>query len=260
MSATMSKPKRANPPKFSAAPVASGKWRSKLENPTAIIGVDLSPASIALAALNYDPKLKKIYGPGFHMHRWKPEDHYFTRMKDLAKAFSLVNAVLNEVKFFGSDVDVWIAVEEPWPFGMVGRAQSQSLKQQAEMSGAFLGGLLRNNYQNIFQIQANSWRKIVADDLGITTHHSKWKDPALAAVYNCTPGDTGKFRAKQWALQRKFPGNAEIPDWPEIINHRQLGRIPRPADSRHKAIQCDDRYDALAVMMWMRDEWYRELK
>jgi hypothetical protein len=179
-------------------------------------------------------------------------------MRDCAKGFSFLNHVLNEVKFFGSDTDVWVAVEEPWPLGSVGRFQSSALKQQAEISGAFLGGLLRYGIRNLFQIPANSWRKLVADDLGITIHHSKWKDPALCEIYHCLPKDVGKFRAKQWALEKNFVGNFEVPDWPEIINTKK-GRVPKPKDSRARAIQCDDRYDSLAILEWMRAEWLRSL-
>ena len=163
-----------------------------------------------------------------------------------------------ELKFFGELSNVFIAVEEPWPLGMVGRTQSNALKQQAEISGAFLGGLLRYGYKNIFQIPANSWRKVVADDLGITIHHSKWKDPMLCERYNCKPADSGKFRAKQWALECFSTGDARVPDWPDIINSAK-GKIPRPEGSRAKAVQPDDRYDGLAVMQWVRDEFYRGL-
>jgi hypothetical protein len=257
----MTKPASATGPKFRAKPIASGKKRRKERIPgeisTALIGVDLSPSSIALAAYNYDVKLHKIYGPGFHIHRWRTEDHYFDRLRDCAKGFAFVNHVLNEVKFFGADVDVWVAAEEPWPFGAVGKFQSNSLKQQAEISGAFLGGLLRYGIRNLFQIPANSWRKLVADDLGITIHHSKWKDPELCDVFNCLPKDTGKFRAKQWALKKNF--GETVPDWPDIIESSKLGKIPRPQDSKARAVQCDDRYDALAICEWMRGEWLRSL-
>lgn len=259
----MAKLKSGKRAKIRVKPVASGKRHRKERVPgeisTALVGVDLSPSSIALAAYNYDTTLQRIYGPGFHIHRWTPEDHYFDRLRDCAKGFKFLNHVLNEVKFFGSDVDVWVAVEEPWAFGQVGRFQSSALKQQAEVSGAFLGGLLRNDIRNLFQIQANSWRKLVADDLGITIHHTKWKDPKLCEIYNCLPKDSGKFRAKQWALEKKFVGSSEIPDWPDIIESGKHGKIPRPKDSKARAVQPDDRYDALAVLEWMRGEWLRSL-
>jgi hypothetical protein len=93
-------------------------------------------------------------------------------------------------------------------------------------------------------------------------HHSKWKAQDLGwgmkdpcGFFNCAPGNLGKFRAKAWALGTY---GRDVPDWPEIIESSK-GKIPRPEDSKAKAVQCDDRYDALAVMVWMEREWQRGL-
>jgi hypothetical protein len=225
----------------------------------AIIGFDTSTLSIAGAAFGYDRVLNRYVGPKFSMLRWTKDDHYFNRLKAAAKAESIIQELQAELSLFVGPEQIYIYQEEPWPMGasFTRKGISQSMKQQAEVSGAFLGGLIRFGYQNVTQLNSMRWRKIVADDLGITVHHSKWRDPELCATYNCKPADTGKFRTKQWALkhtgfQRFFP--EEIPNWPDIIT-RPEGKVPRPKGSFAKAIQPDDRYDALAIA-WTG---YREL-
>lgn len=220
----------------------------------AVLGFDLSMSSIAGAGIAYDSTLNKYLGPKFLYLRWEKDDDYFSRLREAANAQLLVEGILSELGVMLKLDEIFIAQEEPWPVGMAVRGGISSyLKQQAEISGAFLGGLVRWGYQNVSQINSMRWRKMVADDLGITTHHSKWRSPELALRYNCAPKDSGKFRAKQWALginnglnmaMRSFPD--EIPDWPDII-HSKDGNKPRPEGSVAKAIQPDDRYDALAV-------------
>jgi hypothetical protein len=237
--------------------------KSKPKSPkatTVIIGADISMSSIALAGIAFDATLKKRVGPGFHIWRWDQGTHYFDRITDCVHCENFIWDVYAELKLGNvNSENVYIAVEEPWPFGIVGKAQSGYLKQQAEISGAFLAGLLKYGFRNIFQISANSWRKIVADGLGISTHHTRWKDQQQGwnvedpcGFFNCKPDDLGKFRAKAWALSIY---DGVIPDWPEIIEATGKGKVPRPKDSRAKAVQCDDRYDALAVCAWMEREW-----
>ena len=226
---------------------------------TVIMGADISMSSIALAGIALDGTLKKTVGPQFQIHRWDTGTHYFDRITDCARCENYIWNLYADLKLGNVELsNVYIAVEEPWPFGLVGKAQSGYLKQQAEISGAFLAGLLRYGFRNIFQISANSWRKLVADELEITIHHSKWKAPDLGwampdpcGFFNCKPADLGKFRSKAWALGTY---GGEVPEWPEIIETAK-GKLPRPEDSRAKAVQADDRYDALAVCEWMRREW-----
>jgi hypothetical protein len=245
--------------KFQRKPIARGKRKRVSKEPTVIIGIDVSMSSIAMAGLSLDTILNEIRGPEFVIRRWESGTHYFDRITDCAHPENYIWNLLSDLKCGNVELENFhIAVEEPWPLGIVGRAQSSYLKQQAEISGALLAGLLRYGYKNIFQIPANYWRKLVADELGITMHHSKWKaqdlgwaTPDPCGFFNCKPGDLGKFRAKQWALGTY---GREVPDWPEIIESSK-GKIPRPDDSRAKAIQCDDRYDALAICEWMHREW-----
>jgi hypothetical protein len=219
----------------------------------AVLGFDISLSSIAAAGIGYDETLKKFKGPEFMYLRWEKDDEYFDRLKEAANAHLLIDALLTELGLVLNMDEIFIAQEEPWPVGMALRGGASSfLKQQAEISGAFLGGLVRWGYTNVSQMNSIRWRQVVASDLGITIHHSKWRSPELALQYNCKPIDSGKFRAKQWALNPgyAFQGGAfpnEIPDWPDII-HSKDGNKPRPEGSVAKAIQPDDRYDALAVM------------
>ena len=111
---------------------------------------------------------------------------------------------------------------------------------------------MRYGFENIVQINSMRWRKMIADDLGITTHFTKWRSGDLATRFNCRPDASGKFRAKEWALDGDFRLPDEIPDWPDIVKHRR--KRPRQEGSTAKAEQPDDRYDALAIMfVWLRN-------
>jgi hypothetical protein len=262
MSTPVKKKRPKIPPKPSVRKkhpkLAEAKPRILRKRGWMIVGFDTSMTSLAGAAIGWDATLKKFKGPVFVERRWTKDDHYFVRLNTAARSHDLVLELQHQLGLELNLEESWIAQEEPWPVGMVGRNTHISgyLKQQAEISGAFLGGLVRYGWQNVSQINSMKWRTMIAQDLGITTHHTKWKDPELALKYNCKPADTGKFRAKQWALDHGgfkaftlgiFPN--EIPDWPDLIQ-RPSGLGPRPDDSHAKAVQPDDRYDALAVMWW----------
>ncbi len=216
-----------------------------------VVGFDTSMSSISSAAFAYDAITKKLRGPVFRTVRWNsPEHEYFDRIKAAAKAHEIIWDLQGDLNVTMDLEEIFIAQEEPWPMGMSLGKTSGFLKQQAEISGAFLGSLIRWGYTNVAQINTTRWRMMVAEDLGITIHHTKWKSADLALKYNCRPDDSGKFRAKQWAMN---PGYAfmgvfprEIPNFPDIIE-RKGGKIPRPEGSTAKAVQPADEYDALAV-------------
>jgi len=231
---------------------------SKPDKGWMIAGFDVSMSSVAGAAIAYDAILDKMKGPVFVIDRWTKEDHYFDRLKGAAKAHDYVHSLQAQLLISISPEKVFIVQEEPWPphGDFVKRGDSGWLKQQAEMSGAFLGGLVRYGFQNVSQIGNIRWRTTVANELGITTHVSKWKNPDMpkgwAATLNVAPKDLGKFRAKQWATQNsgyawQHAFTEEVPVWPDIIESQKHGKIPRPETSRAKAVQPDDRYDALAI-------------
>ena len=221
-----------------------------------ICGFDTSLSSIAGAAIAYDAVLDKYKGPVFKILRWSKEDEYFLKLHQAAKSHEIVLDLQAQMNVsMGSD-EIFIAQEEPWPLGMAMGKASGALKQQAEVSGAFLGGLVRYGFQNIVQMNTTRWRMMIAEHLEITIHHTKWRDPELALKYNCRPDNSGKFRAKQWALSVwdnvAFPN--EIPDLPDIIENKKLGKIPRPEGSTAKAVQPADEYDALAIGWTLYEE------
>jgi hypothetical protein len=254
----MAKPIPKRSPKFRKRASAREKSKWFPKKPTLIAGIDISMSSIAMAGIWYDVTMKKIKGPEFQIWRWPVGTHYFNRLEDVVRIENYIDNLLGELNAFVEKENMYFAVEEPWPFGMVKQMQSSFLKQQAEMSGALLGGLLRYGVEGIFQINSKSWQKVVADDLGITTHHSKWKSQRLADEYNCNFDDSGKWRAKEWALS-KVDLPSRVPDWPDIITSTKYGKVPRPQGSTAKAIQPDDRYDALGIMEYMRREIWRDI-
>lgn len=201
------------------------------------VGIDLSTASISGCAIGYDKTLRKDVGPVFHTVRWEREDDYFTRLNVLCRGHNFILDMMAPLKMLVKQDNVHIAIEEPWPFGMQKRLESNSLKQQAQMSGVFIGSLLRYGFERIYEIHNQWWKGIIADDLGITTHWSKYGK-----------GIEGKMRAKEWALEFH-----DVPDWPDLI-YSKRGLIPRPEGSKAKAKQPDDRYDALAISCWMAKE------
>jgi hypothetical protein len=221
-------------------------------------GFDLSMSSVAGAAIGYDGTLKRMTGPDFTMKFWGKDTHYFERITDCANADTLIHELQERLGIFAELDEIYIAVEEPFPVGMVKRLESKALKQQAEISGAFLAGLLRYGYKNIFQISWYQWAQLVAAELGITIHHSKWSYKENPFPLAPSGKGSGKWRSKEWARMRgvKLLDYEEtiIPDWPDLINHNTLGKIPRPETSKAKAAQPDDRYDALGVMNWMVNE------
>lgn len=253
---------REGRPRKKHKPLVKAKPRVLRKRGYMVCGFDTSMSSLAGAAIGWDATLRKFVGPEFVLRRWSKDDHYFTRLKDAAQAHDLVLDLQHGLGLQLNLDEVWIAQEEPWPVGMVGHSKHISgfLKQQAEISGAFLGGLIRFGYQQVSQINSAHWRKLVADMLSdstgedVSTHYTKWKSGALAQRFNCKPADSGKFRTKQWALDVMLPFfgqmyQTEIPDWPDLIN-RPSGLLPRPEDSVAKAVQPDDRYDSLAIMWW----------
>src|SRR5262245_49540714 len=220
-------------------PVAKAKKKRKIPSPGrepgwVVCGFDTSYSCIAGAAISYDKVLGKLKGPRFETVRWNIEDDYFKRLKDAAKGYEIVLDLQMHLGVSMEPEKIFIAQEEPWPLGIASTGKTSGfMKQQAEISGSFLGGLVRYGFTNIVQMNSIRWRTMIADDLGITTHFSKWRDPSLALKYNCTPEDSGKFRSKQWARGQKdfMPGFPDkIPDIPDVIK-RNEGRVLRPEGS-----------------------------
>lgn len=214
------------------------------------IGFDTSLSSVAGAAWAYDKITKQEKGPEFTMWRWTKDRHYFDRITDCSRAHEFVQTLCAQLGVIVELEDVFIAIEEPWPIGMVGKMESQSLKQQAEISGALLAGLLRYGYTQIFQIHNTWWRQVVAKELGISIAPQKWNYTESPFQYAPHGKGSGKWRAKEYGLK------LGLPDWPDLVKNKD-GKIPRPEMSKAKAVQPDDRYDAFAILQWMRQEYVR---
>lgn len=179
--------------------------------------------------------------------RWDRNTDYWKRIEEAAKGHELLHELFAALKIEPNLDEVYIVHEEPVAISHFRKGASQVAKQQMEIGGALLGGLLRWGWKNLWQIQAQQWQKPVADDLGITTHHTKW---------NPTKKE-GKFRAKDWIKEfhPKWDGH-----WPDLISHNKLGLIVKPETSRAQGVQSDDRYEALAMANFMRLELKKEKK
>ena len=202
------------------------------------LGVDISMSSIAIAAIGWDKTMRKMRGPSLHTTRWNQGEHYFERMEDASRAQNLVDAAVSGLNFYVSGMeDIFIAVEEPWPLGIVKRAQSAWIKQQAQMSGSFIGGLLRYGYRNVYEINNQQWHGIV---------RAHFKPETI-------PQKEIKWKVKEWALEA-----FDVPAFPDLIQSKH-GKIPKPDTSRAKPEQPDDIYYALGIMSWMQNECEQQI-
>jgi hypothetical protein len=200
---------------------------------------------MAGSAFAWDATLKKYKGPVELITRWSSETNWYDRLSEAAYGPMFLLELLGEFKLPIPLEYTFIAIEEPWAYGHAkNQHQSGWLKQQAQIQGALLSSLLRYGYREVNEINNQSWRGIVADYLGITTHYSKWGK-----------GSVGKVRARQWA-EAKWP---KLEKYPDLISSSKHGLIPRPEGSRAQAAQCDDRYAARAMAWWMRREVLAQL-
>lgn len=245
----MKKPVKKRKVAVSGKKPSDKKW-TKVE--WVCIGADVSMSSISLAGLarTRDGKLRH----GAISKRWLKNTDYFIRLKEAAAAQEFTFDLFAEMKVMAELNEIAFAVEEAVSIGFLQRAESAWVKQQLQISGAFLGGLLKWGYSDIYEIQANQWRALVAHDLGITTHTSKWNNTeylALPPEFHAAPKNVGKYRAQQWVqvFHSKWDGH-----WPDIVNTKD-GQVPR-GNSKAQGVQSDDRYEALAMAEWLR----RELK
>src|SRR5688572_12382587 len=185
----------------------------------AAVGFDTSLSSIAGAAIAWDSTLGKMVGPVFTERRWMTSVDYFIRLKDAVNSPVLVQELMGKLLLPLEMNQIWICQEAPVHMG---GKMGAWIKQQCEISGAFLGGLVKWGYPNIEQVNNKTWKKMVAEDLGISQ-----SDPEF------------KFLVKEWAMEEY----AGVPDWPNLIRKEGVGLIPKPESSRAKGVQPDDRYD-----------------
>jgi hypothetical protein len=202
-------------------------------------GFDISMSVIAGSAKMYDGVLNRMRGPVWYEYRFKPEDDYFTRMRIASIAHEHILDMVCQIKGCVFELDeIHIAVEEPVPFGMIKKGNSQSIKQQIEINGAFLGGLCRWGYKNLYQVNVKTWRGLVAEDFEMKQNK-----------------EFDKFTVVEWAKEL-YP---DIPDWPDLIRTNK-GLVAKPKTSVAKPAQPDDRYDATGIMEWCFDTVAKENK
>jgi hypothetical protein len=229
--------KKKKRPNSGKSPVPGKKPWSRVE--WVCVGIDTSYYSISMGGIakTKDGKIRV----GAVARRWNRQTDYFKRIEEAAKSHEIMQELFAAMKIEPNLDEVYIVHEEPAAMSHIQKGASGVIKQQIEIGGAMLGGILRWGWKNVWQIQAQKWQAPVAADLGITTHYSKW---------NPTKKE-GKFRAKEWIekFHPKWDGH-----WPDLISNSKLGLIPRPDSSKARGTQSDDRYEALAMAHFMRLE------
>jgi hypothetical protein len=123
----MTKPRKKHPRK----PLAEITLK---ERGWMVVGFDTSPSSLAGAAIAYDRTLNKLKGPKFVMRRWGKDDHYFTRLKDSAKAHELILDLMASLGVMLTLDEIFICQEKAWPAGMGRRALDCAL-ERAQATG-----------------------------------------------------------------------------------------------------------------------------
>jgi hypothetical protein len=198
------------------------------ENSWAVIGIDLSLTSLSGALMFYDAILDKLKGPILQSERFERSVHFLDRLAVVSRAENFIHSLMSEANCVGLDLNqVWIGVEEPWPAGIVKKAESGWLRQQAEIVGAFMGGLSRYGFVNVYEVNNSSWKNAIKEEVG------HWPD---------------KWDVKSWAIDAYG-----VPDLPDLIKTSR-GLMPQPEKSKAKPQQPDDTYDACGVMAWMEQE------
>lgn len=201
--------------------------------------------AISLVAFGYDAVLDKMRGPLYGEIRFMPDDDYFWRLGQAARAHELAVDVLG--KLWTPMEQTHLAFEEPWYYGAVKQGASGYLKQQAEIAGAVKGSLVRYGYTNLNEINNQQWYKVLREE-GVPfvtpPRGSSQAEKNAAKLKN-------KFLVKEWAM-----GAWGLPDLPDLVKAKSGAKIPRPKEgfgSKAKAIQPNDIYDAAAVCAWMCD-------
>lgn len=224
------------PPEGIVARKSAAKHRRfKGAKPTwVVVGVDISLTSMSGAMMMYDGLLDRMRGPSVHAVRWERDVDFFSRMDQAARSANFILDLMSGIGGVIAHPDqMFIGVEEPWPAGIVKRAESGWLRQQAQIQGAFISGLVRFGYRNVYEVNAQSWRALVAHELGMKVNR-----------------EFDKWTVKEWAIDAY-----SLPDLPDLIDNRKRGLIPKPPTSKAKPRQPDDIYDACGIMAWMEREY-----
>lgn len=190
------------------------------------IGADLSLSSLALSAKMYDATLQKMRGPSWTITRWDKSVSLDEKLRQVAKAHDFIHEIMYELNHgIIPDSDcLFIGVEELPPRAM----QAKRYREQAEIIGSFVGGLLRYGFTNVIRVNIKSWQALVAADMDIELK------------------ELDKWVVKEWAKQVH-----DAPKWKDLIRNNKNGLIPKPKGSVAMPEQPDDRYDATGIMEWV---------
>jgi hypothetical protein len=197
------------------------KALSTKKNSVMALGFDLSPASLSGCARAWDAPMSKLTEPAWFRLPWEKGTPHIDKLRYLAQAQDAVHYLTNELGIIVELPYIYIGLEDLPPRMM----QAKRYREQAELIGAFLGGLLRWGYPNVSLISTSTWRKLVADDL-----EQPFKD-------------LDKWHVKNWAKEVY-----DAPNWKDLIYNQKLGLIPKPKKSKAMPQQPDDRYDSTAIM------------
>lgn len=208
-----------------------------------VVGLDTSLTSIAAMALGFDAITGK-FNVTHDEIRWTPETDYFQRLGDAARCHEMVLDLLRSL--WTLDLEhVYIALEEPFPLGMLGRVanfQAGFAKQQAEVSGAVKGALVRYGFKNLTEMNNATWHKALRQDgaqFASVPRKGTQTEKNAVKIAN-------KFVVRDWAIERY-----SLPLLPDLVKAKNGAKIPRPESgygAKAQAIQASDVYDACAVM------------
>lgn len=220
--------------------------RKRSEQSWAALGADTSMSSIVVCGIGYDAVLDKMTEVSFAEVRWTADDDYFKRLGDAARADKLIHQVVS--RFYVLEPrQIFIALEEPYYYSASRNRDSKWLKQMAEVSGAFKGGLVRGGYHEIHEINNSQWKAVLRKEGvefikgGRELSAREKKEVALA----------NKFIVKDWVIAAYG-----LPDLPDLVKSKTGGKIPRPDagyGAKAKPEQPNDVYDAAACMAFMQD-------
>jgi hypothetical protein len=196
------------------------------------VGIDTSMTALSACGVGYDAVMREMTDVAWSEVRWHPNTNYFARLAD-ASCVDLVLDVMR--KLWVIDVSrVFIAIEEPFPFGMLKRMDSGFVKQQCEVAGALKGAIAKWGFKNMDEINNSQWKAAIRK----------------AGCKRIRAMPEGKWDIKEWAIKRYG-----LPDFPDLVRSKSGAKISRPETgygANAKAIQPSDIYDAAACMEWMR--------
>lgn len=194
------------------------------------IGADLSLSSLALSAKMYDSTLRELKGPSWAITRWSKEVSLDEKLRQVAKGHDFIHEIMYELNhgIIPDSEVLFIGVEELPPRAM----DARRYREQAEIIGAFVGGLLRYGFTNVIRVNIKSWQSLVAADMEVSLK------------------DLDKWIVKEWARQLH-----DAPKWKDLIRNNKQGLIPKPQGSKAMPEQPDDRYDATGIMEWVWENY-----